>query len=132
MTEIRVLDASVLTELLTDPSQLPVWLTQEISMCALVAPESMPAEVASALRALERSAKISPADADLALTDLTKFPGELFPFTPLAQRIWELRHNLTPYDAWYVALAEALNAPLITADQKLARAAGVRCDIIVP
>lgn len=50
---------------------------------------------------------------------------------PLIPRIWELRDNLTPYDASYVALAEALGCPLVTADARLAAAPGVRCEIVV-
>ena len=56
----------------------------------------------------------------------------LFPFAPFAARIWALRNNLTCYDAWYVALAEALDCPLVTLDGRLARAAGPECRIVVP
>lgn len=51
------------------------------------------------------------------------------PHQPLIGRIWELRDDLTPYDAAYVALAEALEAPLLTADRRLARAAGAGCEV---
>ena len=57
---------------------------------------------------------------------------ELYPFAPVAHRVWELRANLTSYDAWYVALAEILDFPLETLDLKLSRAPGPRCDVIVP
>ena len=57
---------------------------------------------------------------------------ELYPFTPVARRVWELRANLTSYDAWYVALAEVLDFPLVTLDLKLSRVPGPRCDVIVP
>lgn len=57
---------------------------------------------------------------------------ELFPFAPFAGRIWALRENLTSYDAWYVALAEALDCPLATLDRKLSRASGPRCDVLAP
>ena len=50
---------------------------------------------------------------------------------PLLSRVWELRDNLTAYDACYVALAEALRAPLLTADARLAAAAGIRCTVTV-
>lgn len=57
---------------------------------------------------------------------------EVYPFAPLADRVWELRANLTSYDAWYVALAEVLQFPLVTLDRRLSRASGPRCDVIVP
>ena len=64
---------------------------------------------------------------DLLLLDL-----ELFPFAPFAERVWALRGNLTSYDAWYVALAEALDCPLVTLDRKLNGAAGPACEVVTP
>jgi len=55
---------------------------------------------------------------------------ELFPFEPFAGRIWELRHTVTSYDAWYVALAEALKLPLATLDAALTRASGPNCKFL--
>ena len=57
---------------------------------------------------------------------------ELFPYEPFASRAWELRRNLTAYDGWYVALAEALELPLATLDRHLARATGPRCRFLKP
>ena len=57
---------------------------------------------------------------------------ELFPFDPFAGRIWELRHNVTSYDAWYVAIAEALNLPLATLDESLSKSSGVSCKFLTP
>jgi len=57
---------------------------------------------------------------------------ELFSFEPFAQRAWELRHNLTSCDAWYVALAEALRMPLATLDERLAKTKGPGCDFLTP
>ena len=57
---------------------------------------------------------------------------EVYPFAPLADRVWELRSNLTGYDTWYAALAEVLQFPLVTLDRRLSRASGPRCDVIVP
>ena len=56
----------------------------------------------------------------------------LYPFAPFADRVWELRRNLTSYDAWYVAIAEFLDCPLVTLDRRLARAPGLSCRIVVP
>jgi predicted nucleic acid-binding protein len=57
---------------------------------------------------------------------------QAFPFDPFAERVWQLRHNLTSCDAWYVAVAEALELPLATLDKRLARAAGRVCIFLVP
>jgi len=57
---------------------------------------------------------------------------ETYGFDSFAERIWELRHTVTSYDAWYVALAEALQVPLATLDTKLATASGPRCTFLTP
>ena len=57
---------------------------------------------------------------------------ELFGFDPFAERVWELRHTVTSYDAWYVGLAEALRLPLATLDSRLSRSRGVACDFLLP
>ena len=54
------------------------------------------------------------------------------PFAPHAERVWALRHNLTAYDAWYVAVAEALDCPLATLDRRLSRASGPACEVLTP
>lgn len=53
-------------------------------------------------------------------------------FVPYAERVWALRHNLTSYDAWYVALAETFDCPLLTLDRKISRASGLTCKVIAP
>ena len=55
-----------------------------------------------------------------------------YPFEPFLDRVWELRHNLTAYDAWYVALAESLGTDLVTADARLVAAPGPRCAVRLP
>ena len=67
--------------------------------------------------------------ADRAVANLAGLPIERYSHAFLMPRVWELRHNLTPYDAAYVALAEALDAVLVTADGRLARSSGPRCAI---
>ena len=69
--------------------------------------------------------------ASLALADLADLPLRRAPHLPLLACCWELRHNLTPYDAAYVALAEALDIALVTADARLSRASGVQCAVEV-
>lgn len=73
--------------------------------------------------------KLGLSQADQAILDLAGLPIERYPHVALLPRVWELRHNVTPYDAAYVALAEALGAVLVTADGRLARAAGPQCSI---
>ncbi len=65
-------------------------------------------------RRLERAKLITTPEANAARNDLMQLNIELFPFEPFAERIWELRHSATSYDAWYAALADALNLPLAT------------------
>jgi predicted nucleic acid-binding protein len=72
---------------------------------------------------------VSPRRADLALADLADMRLERAPHGPLMPRIWGLRDNLTPYDAAYVALAEALDTVLLTGDARLARAPGIHCEV---
>ncbi|MGH9068763.1 MAG: type II toxin-antitoxin system VapC family toxin [Acidimicrobiales bacterium] len=76
--------------------------------------------------------RISNDSAALAHQELLALPIELFPYGPLAPRIWELRDNLSAYDAWYVALAELLGTDLATLDIRLARAPGPRCGFLTP
>ena len=96
---------------------------------ALHAPALITAEALGALRALEPRAEISPARSAEAVSDLLSVPLRRYPTEPLAQRIWSTRHSVTVYDAHYVALAEALNAPLLTGDRRLAAAAGELVEI---
>jgi predicted nucleic acid-binding protein len=91
----------------------------------------MPAEAANILRRSAAAGAISAQQASLAHADLLDLRVELFPYMPFAGRIWELRENVTCYDAWYVAIAEALNAPLATLDARLANAPGPRCRFVV-
>ena len=71
-------------------------------------------------------------EANAAQDDLMQLDIDLFPFEPFADRIWELRHNVTSYDAWYVALAEALKLPLATLDEPLSKSNGVTCKFLTP
>lgn len=100
---------------------------------ALFAPAHLDAEIVSALRGLSRPNPTLRAAVPAALRHLEGFPVRRMPLAPLLQRIWELRDNLTAYDAAYVALAERLDGPLITCDGKFAGASGPRCsfDVIV-
>lgn len=94
---------------------------------ALFAPAHLDAEIVSALRGLSRPNAALRAAVPAALRHLAGFPIRRMPLAPLLQRIWELRDNLTAYDAAYVALAERLDGMLITCDSKFAGASGARC-----
>ena len=90
----------------------------------LHAPHLIDAEVAQVLRRLAATGAISGVRGEEALEDLVGFPMQRYPHSDLLQRIWRLRSNLTAYDATYVALAEVLDAPLLTRDRRLAAAPG--------
>jgi len=98
----------------------------------LTCPELALAEASNILRRLELAGDVSRREAAVAHENLLRLDLSLFPFAPFAGRIWELRLNLTCYDAWYVALAEALDYPLATLDERLRRSTGPRCEIIIP
>ena len=125
-------DASVVVAALIDTGPDGRWAEAAIARDGLAAPELVLAETANILHRLERANAISRIQANGAHADLLELAIELFPFAPFARRAWELRSNLTVYDAWYVALAEALGCPLLTLDRKLSRASGPRCRFIVP
>jgi predicted nucleic acid-binding protein len=90
----------------------------------------LPIETAHILRRAAAAGEISSEIASLAHVDLVALPIKLFPYGPFATRVWDLRANVTTYDAWYVALAESLGATLATLDTKLTRAAGPSCPFV--
>ena len=97
----------------------------------LHAPHLIDLEIAQVLRRYVRTAIISVDRGAEALNDLIDFPLTRYPHFVLLTRIWQMRHGLTAYDAAYLALAEALNAPLVTRDHALARARSqVRVEVI--
>ncbi len=127
-----VVDASVLIAALVDSGQEGEWAESVIAEGNLAGPELALAEVTNILRRLEQSGQISRLEATIAHGNLLQLDIELFPFAPFAERVWALRGNLTSYDAWYVAVAEALDCPLVTLDRRLNRARGPSCEFLVP
>jgi len=125
------LDASVLTAALVDSGEDGIWACALLHE-ALAAPALMPAEVANVLRRSSAAGEISADVAAQAHSDLLDLRVVLFPYEPFGPRVWELRGNLTAYDAWYVALAEELGVPLATLNPRLRRAAGPRCAFTTP
>jgi predicted nucleic acid-binding protein len=126
-----VCDASAIVALL-EADEVGEWVREEIAGLDLHAPEMMAFEAANILRRHELLGELSADRAALAMADLVSLPIELCSFAPLAERVWELRHNLTAYDAAYVALAEFGEVGLVTVDRRLARVPGVRCTIVAP
>jgi predicted nucleic acid-binding protein len=122
-----VVDSSVLVAVLVDSGPAGQWAESIIGDGSLYAPELVRVEVTNILRRLERNRQISTAEANSAYEDLMQLSIELLSFGPFADRIWELRHAVTSYDAWYVAVAETLGLPLATLDARLSRAAGPQC-----
>jgi len=86
------------------------------------APQLILPETIYALRGIERGGKASSVQIARALRDVGRFPTHLWGLCPLTKRVWQLRHAVSTYDAYYIALAEHLNARLVTADARLARA----------
>lgn len=127
-----VIDASVLTAALIDAGPDGHWAEDVVGGGSLIAPELVLVETANVLRRLEHTHDISSYEANSAQRDLLRLELELFPYRPFAGRIWALRNNLTCYDAWYVALAEAFGCPLASLDVKLSRAGGVNCKFLTP
>jgi predicted nucleic acid-binding protein len=127
-----VIDASAVVAALVDGGPDGRWAESELVAESLAAPHLMPVEAANILRRAVLAGDLSADVATLAHDDLVQLRVELFPYEPHARRVWQLRDNLTAYDAWYVALAEALDAPLVTLDERIARASGPRCDIRLP
>jgi predicted nucleic acid-binding protein len=120
-----VVDASALVEALVGPTTIAAArLSREP---VLHAPHLLPLEVVSALRKLAADRRLSDRSAGQAIAKLAALPLRLHPHISLLPRIWELRTNLTVYDAVYVALAETLGVPLITADKRLTAAPRLRC-----
>lgn len=125
---LAVVDASVLVSFYAVEDSRRASVARRLAAGdALFAPAHVDAEIVSALRSLSRPNEALRAAVPAALRHLAGFPIRRMPLAPLLERVWELRDNLTAYDAAYVALAERLAGPLVTCDAKLAAASGPRC-----
>lgn len=125
-----VIDGSALVALLCDSGPTGDWVVACTSGAVLAAPELALFEAANIFRRQALQGVLDETQATLAHADLIALPLQLWPYAPLAERAWQLRHNLTLYDGSYVALAELLGTSLITLDAKLANAHGPRCPIV--
>ena len=128
---ILVIAASVVVTLVTANAAQTQNLAERLRASVFHAPTMLPVEVDSAIRGLERGGRLSSAQAAASRKHAAAFPVELWPWDLLADRAWQMRANLTTYDAGYVALAERLGTTLITGDQRLAASGVARCPIEV-
>ena len=126
-----VIDASVLAVALLDDGQDGDTTRRRLRGESLAAPALIDLEVLSVWRGLSRGGQLDTRRVALAFEDLQSLPMQRVDHAPLLERCWQLLENLTIYDAAYVALAEVLQATLVTGDRRLARASGPRCAIEV-
>ena len=126
-----VIDAGVLAVALIDDGPDGDVVRHRLRGEQLAAPALIDLEVVSVWRGLARGGHLDARRVGLALDDLRDLPIQRFEHTPFLVRCWDLRDHLTLYDAAYVALAEALQVPLLTGDRRLARSTGPRCAIEV-
>lgn len=124
-----VVDASVVVTALADDNADGDRARTRLRGERLVAPHVIGLEVVSAWRRLATAGHIDERRASLAMADLVALRVERVSHEPLLARCWELKANLTVYDAAYVALAERLDVTLLTADARLAGASGLRCAV---
>jgi predicted nucleic acid-binding protein len=127
-----VIDCSAMIELLSAKTRTGDAIARRVTAAqTLCAPYVLDGEVISALLGLMRGQKISEREADAALSNYRAFPVDRQDVLPLWPRLRSLHANLSAYDAQYVALAETLRVPLITADARIKRSGIARCEVEV-
>jgi predicted nucleic acid-binding protein len=126
---VLVVDASALVPALADDGPDGDAARARLRGENLVAPELIDLETVSILRRQLQAGRLDTRRARFAVADLVDLPLRRLPHRPLLARCWDLRENLTPYDAAYVALAELLGVVLLTADSRLAGAPGPQCQL---
>lgn len=127
---VIVVDASVVYEIVAQGRGRDVALDALLQYEDALAPGILDAEVVGIIKRDRVRGVLDETGAALAIRDLRSWPIERFAIAPLVERVWQLHSNVRTWDAFYVALAEALDAPMITMDRRLARASGPRCDFI--
>jgi predicted nucleic acid-binding protein len=128
---VIVVDASVVAPALADDGADGDRARERLRGERLSAPELLDLEVVAVFRRASREGRLEERRAAQALEDLDSLPIRRISHRPLLPRIWQLRENLTVYDAADVALAEALDATLLTADRRLHRAGVFDCEVEV-
>ena len=126
-----VIDASALLSLLLSNDQRAAILRQSIADADVMAPTILPYQVTNVIRRWESDGRLPHQAAEAACRGLAEFDVELWQWATLADRVWQLRGSITSYDASYVALAEIVNCPLLTADAKLAAMAPPSCQVVL-
>ncbi|MDH4115926.1 MAG: type II toxin-antitoxin system VapC family toxin [Acidimicrobiia bacterium] len=122
-----VVDASVIAPVVADAGPDGVRFRQRLHSEQVAAPDLLRVEVVSVIRRQLHFGNLDVTQAEQAVTDLLDLPITVYPTAPLLLRCWQLRDNLTAYDACYIALAETLGSSLLSADARLSRAPGTRC-----
>ena len=126
-----VVDASTVVAALLDSGPDGRWAEDQLRSGPVVAPNLLLVEVSNVLRRAELTGEISPESAALAFDALQSLPFDAVAFEACAERIWELRHTVTAYDAFYVAIALTHQAPLATLDRKMGSSAAAYCAVLV-
>jgi predicted nucleic acid-binding protein len=132
MRELVVADASTIVAALCATGDDGSWSAMQLRDGDVAAPSLLHFEAANVIRRLAAIQKLEQSEASLAYRDLQDMRVQVWPYEALSTRIWELRGSINCYDAAYVALAEILDAPLLTLDRRLARAPGGRCAVRTP
>ena len=126
---VIVVDASVLAPVVADSGADGSRFRRRLKGEAVAVPDLARIEVVSVIRRQLKARGLDSSQAELAVSDLLDLPLVVYATAPLLCRCWELRGNVTAYDACYVALAEALGCSLLTADAHLARSPGLNCAV---
>lgn len=124
-----VVDASALVPAIADGTEIGRQRRRRLSRDRITAPDLILVESVSAFRRQSFAGTLDELQAEEAIEDLLELPIIVHPTARLLPRAWELRNNVTPYDACYIALAEYLDCPLLTGDTRLARVPGLACEI---
>lgn len=125
-------DSSAVVALLLDSGPDGRWAAEQLSGVRLLAPSLVMFEAGNIIRRHELAGLVSPDQAVQAHADLLDLTIEQWPYDLLAWRVWELRSNLSSYDASYVAVAELAGASLVTLDRRIGRAPHLRCTVLLP
>jgi predicted nucleic acid-binding protein len=131
VTPLVTIDASAMVAVLVDGGPAGRWVLEQCRGARLIAPALLQYEVANVLRRHLRVGLLSPERALVAHRAVVELRVDYWPYTRLAERVWQLSGQLTSYDASYCALAELTNSPLLTLDEKLSRTTGPTCEFRV-
>ena len=132
MSARLVCDASALVALLLDEGPDGRWVTQTLRGAELAAPSLVSFESANIIRRHELAGLVSADQAAQAHADLLDLAIEQWPYDVVSGRVWELRRNLSSYDASCVAVAELIGATLVTLDRRIGRSPHLRCTVATP